>query len=76
MNNCLQDRELNCIGNNLVVAGFECKDEPGHRFIYKLDDMVIKHRDFMWVIEDPVYGAAEYLTIMEILSNEYWRWEE
>ena len=71
-----QDRELNCIGNNLVADGFFSRNEQGHRFFFWLDDITVKHRGYMWIIDDPVNGSAEYLTIKEIIQFEFWRWQD
>ncbi len=71
----MRDPELNSIGDCLIAFGFTACNEVGHKFKFWLDDISIVHRDFMWIINDPEHGDAEYQTLKEILENEFFRWE-
>ncbi len=72
----MRDPELNSIGDCLIAFGFTACNEEGHKFKFWLDDIKIVHRDFMWLIDDPEHGDAEYQTLRELIENESIRWEE
>lgn len=72
----MRDTECNSIADNLVAFGFKAENDPGHRFIFKLDDITINHRGFVWIIDDEVNGPAEYATLKSMIQHESFRWEE
>ena len=60
----------------IVASGFKAEDDPLGRFLFSIDDVVIKYRGYSWIVSDPVYGETDYASLQELMINEYFRWND
>jgi len=70
------DRELSSIGDNLIAIGFCANNDPYGKFVFDMDDILIKHVDYMWQISDSVHDDARFDTLRELIESDFWRWED
>jgi len=71
----LIDRELSSIGDNLIAFGFVARNELGARFIFKMDQITVRHVDYMWRISEGLHDDANFFTLRELIESEFWRWQ-
>ncbi len=78
------DAELIALCAPLVAIGFRCENDNLGKFRFEFivndhykDTMLdIIYRDYVWVINDLVYGSADYVSLKQLIINESYRWSE
>ncbi len=77
------DSELSQYCAAIVALGFRCENDNLGKFRFEFivndhykDTMLdIIHRNYVWVISDTVYGSADYVSLKQLIINEFFRWE-
>jgi len=54
----------------------KCEPDTGGRVRFWRDDIIIEYRNHVRVVDDLVYGRTEYVSLIALVKNEYFRWEE
>ncbi len=78
------DRELSQHCAAIVALGFKCQNDKLGKFHFEFifddhykDTMLdIIYRNHVWIIDDLVYGSADYVSLKQLIINEYFRWDE